>query len=113
MLSHSRSLATTKDSNLLHLLNFFQFLSSRALTRAAGELAIHSDRHAACFCARRTLELAVSWLYAHNSAFKLPYRTVLRASIYAASLRLQVGDALFSKAKLVDVLTEIPERAVA
>lgn len=113
MLSHSHSLATTKDSNLLYLLNFFKILPSRALTRTAGELAIHSNRHAACFCAERTLELAASWLYAHNLAFTLPYRTALRASIHTASLRLQVGEALFSKAKLADVLTETPERVVA
>lgn len=66
-----------------------------------GEQAIHSDPRAACFYARRTLELAVSWLYAHDPAFKLPYQDNLSALIHAPSFRLQAGDALFTKAKLV------------
>ncbi|KVU60482.1 DEAD/DEAH box helicase family protein [Burkholderia cepacia] len=65
------------------------------------ELAIYSDPRAACFYARRGLELAVAWLYAHDKAFKQPYQDTLSAFIFEPSFRAQVGDALFTKAKLI------------
>ncbi|WP_299345474.1 DEAD/DEAH box helicase family protein [uncultured Pseudoxanthomonas sp.] len=65
------------------------------------ELAVHSDPRTACFYARRSLELAVSWLYAHDKAFKPPYQDNLSALIFEPSFRQQVGNALFTKAKLI------------
>lgn len=38
------------------------------------EAAVHTDPRTACFYARRTLELAVSWAYKHDAELKLPYR---------------------------------------
>lgn len=65
------------------------------------ERAVYSDPRTACFYARRGLELAVAWLYAHDKAFKQPYQDTLSAFIFAPSFRAQVGDALFTKAKLI------------
>lgn len=65
------------------------------------EQAVHSDPRTACFYARRTLELAVAWLYAHDKAFRQPYQDTLSALIFEPSFRTQVGDALFTKAKLI------------
>ena len=65
------------------------------------ELAIYSDPRTACFYARRSLELAVAWLYAHDKTFKLPYQDNLSALIFEPSFRQQVGNALFTKAKLI------------
>ena len=65
------------------------------------EASAHSDARAACFYARRALELAVTWLYTHDKAFKLPYQDNLNALIYEPSFRTGVGDALFTKARLI------------
>ncbi|MBB6580351.1 DEAD/DEAH box helicase family protein [Ralstonia solanacearum] len=83
----------------------FSFLQSEwgGLHEAAhrAERAVHSDPRAACFYARRCLELATAWLYAHDKAFKQPYQDTLSAFIFEPSFRAQVGDALFTKTKLI------------
>lgn len=65
------------------------------------EQAIHHDPRTACFYARRGLELGVAWLYAHDKAFKVPYQDNLSAFLHEPSFRREVGDALFTKAKLI------------
>lgn len=65
------------------------------------EQAVYSDPRTACFYARRSLELGVAWLYAHDKSFKVPYQDNLSAFIFEPSFRQQVGDALFTKAKLI------------
>ena len=65
------------------------------------ESAVHSDARASCFYARRALELAVDWLFKHDGAFKLPYQDNLSALIHEPSFRQGVGDALFTKARLI------------
>lgn len=65
------------------------------------EQAVHHDPRTACFYARRGLELGVAWLYAHDKSFKVPYQDNLSAFIFEPSFRQQVGDALFTKAKLI------------
>ena len=65
------------------------------------ENAVHSDARASCFYARRTLELAVDWLFKHDKAFKLPYQNNLSALIHEPTFRQGVGDALFTKARLI------------
>lgn len=83
----------------------FQFLSSEwpALFESASKAEgnIHSDPRSACFYARRSLEIAVTWLYKHDKAFKLPYQNRLSALIHEPSFRQGVGDALFTKARLI------------
>ena len=61
----------------------------------------NSDPRAACFYARRTLEMAVAWLYTHDKTFRLPYQDNLSALIHEPSFRQGVGDALFTKARLI------------
>lgn len=61
----------------------------------------HADARSACFYARRALELAVSWLYTHDKALKLPYQDNLSALIHEPSFQQVVGSSLFTKARLV------------
>ena len=61
----------------------------------------NTDARASCFYARRTLELAVDWLYKHDKAFRLPYQDQLSALIHEPSFRQVVGEALFTKARLI------------
>ncbi|WP_139558345.1 DEAD/DEAH box helicase family protein [Methylotetracoccus oryzae] len=68
--------------------------------RKAEELA-NTDPRASCFYARRTLELAVAWLYKHERALRLPYQDSLSALIHEPTFRQTVGDALFTKARLI------------
>lgn len=61
----------------------------------------NSDARTSCFHARRTLEIAVAWLYKHDKAFRLPYQDTLNALIHEPSFRNSVGEALFAKAKVI------------
>ena len=83
----------------------FAFLQSEwsLLFEAAikAEGMANTDARASCFYARRTLELAVDWLYKHDKAFRLPYQDQLSALIHEPSFRQVVGDALFTKARLI------------
>ncbi len=83
----------------------FTFLQSEwsALYAAASkaEAMANTDARASCFYARRTLELAVGWLYKHDPALRLPYQDHLSALIHEPSFRATVGDAVFTKAKLI------------
>jgi type I restriction enzyme R subunit len=60
-----------------------------------------SDPRAACFYARRTLEQAVEWLYAHDSSLVAPYDTTLAARLHEPTFRRAVPQDLFLKARLV------------
>jgi len=65
------------------------------------EGAAHSDARTACFYARRTLELAVAWMYAHDKTLRVPYQDNLSAFIHEPCFKQTVGDALFTKARLI------------
>ena len=65
------------------------------------EKPVIPDPRTACFYARRTLELAVAWLYKSDSALKLPYQDNLSALIHEPSFKATVGQKLFIKAKLI------------
>lgn len=67
---------------------------------ARAEASVYADPRAACFYARRTLELVVKWVYAHDREVKLPYQDHLIALIHEPSLREVAGPAVFTKAKL-------------
>lgn len=83
----------------------FAFLQSEwstlygAASKAEG--MANTDARTACFYARRTLELAVDWLYKHDPSLRLPYQDHLSALIHEPSFRATVGDAVFTKAKLI------------
>ncbi len=66
----------------------------------AEEMA-NTDSRTSCFYARRTLELAVDWLYKHDKSMRLPYQDHLSALIHEPSFKATAGDAVFTKAKLI------------
>jgi len=70
-----------------------------AATKA--ESLVYPDPRASCFYARRAVELAVAWLYKHDSALKLPYQDHLNALIYEPTFRKAVGEAVFNKARVI------------
>jgi len=71
---------------------------------AKAEAAVHADSRTACFYARRALELAVSWAYKHDAALKLPYQDNLSALIHEPSFKQAAGEAVFSKARVINTL---------
>lgn len=83
----------------------FAFLQSEwplffeAATKAEG--LANADARASCFYTRRTLELAVAWMYAHDQSLRRPYQDNLSAFIHEPSFKSTVGDALFTKARLI------------
>ncbi|MCC7242385.1 MAG: DEAD/DEAH box helicase family protein [Acidobacteria bacterium] len=71
---------------------------------ARGEFAVHRDPRTACFYARRALELAVAWAYKHDAALRLPYQDNLSALIHEPSFKQTAGEAVFSKARVINTL---------
>ncbi len=63
--------------------------------------AVHPDPRTACFYARRALELTVNWLYQYDEALTLPYQENLSALVHEPSFKRLVGEALFTKARLI------------
>uniref|UniRef100_UPI002621D6AC DEAD/DEAH box helicase family protein n=1 Tax=Accumulibacter sp. TaxID=2053492 RepID=UPI002621D6AC len=86
----------------------FSFLEREwpAVLEAASraEAAAHADPRSACFYARRALELAVAWAYKHDAALKLPYQDNLSALIHEPSFKQAAGEAVFSKARVINTL---------
>jgi type I restriction enzyme R subunit len=68
------------------------------------EGAVYPDPRTACFYARRTLELAVAWMYKHDSALRLPYQENLSALIHEPTFKTTAGEAVFSKVRLINTL---------
>ncbi len=68
---------------------------------AKAESFVYADPRAACFYARRALELAVAWLYKHDDALHLPYQDHLSALIFEPTFRDTVGTAVFNKARVI------------
>lgn len=68
---------------------------------AKSESLAHSDPRAACFYARRSLEIAVYWLYRADPALKLPYQENLSALLHEPTFKNAAGDSIFSKASLI------------
>ena len=71
---------------------------------ARAEASLHGDPRTACFYARRTLELAVSWAYKHDEALWLPYQDNLSALIHEPSFKQAAGEVVFSKARVINTL---------
>ncbi len=91
----------------------FEFLRAEfvAVAEAAGkaeELA-HWDPRAACFYARRALEVAVQWAYKADASLTLPYQENLSALIHDPSFKAVAGPAVFNKAR---VITQLGNQAV-
>ena len=60
-----------------------------------------TDPRAACFYARRTLELTVNWLYAHDPTLALPYDDTLSALIHEPTFRKLVPQEVFVKTRVI------------
>jgi len=73
-----------------------------AATKA--EAQVHADPRTACFYARRALELAMGWAYKYDAALKLPYQDNLSALIHEPSFKQTAGEAVFSKARVINTL---------
>jgi len=71
------------------------------------ESMANTDARTACFYTRRALELAIAWLYKYEPALKLPYQDHLSALIHEPSFRKLVGEAVFTKTKLIKDLGNI------
>ncbi|MBL0163845.1 MAG: DEAD/DEAH box helicase family protein [Xanthomonadales bacterium] len=86
----------------------FVFLSGEwpqvASAAMRAEALAYPDPRAACFYARRALELAVAWSYKHDPALKLPYQDNLSALIHEPSFKTAAGEAVFTKARLIVTL---------
>ena len=83
----------------------FQFLSTEWTdlrdSAEKAEALVHTDPRAACFYARRALELAVVWIYTHDPALTLPYQDNLSALIHDPAFKSLVEPRLFAKARLI------------
>ena len=83
----------------------FRFLALEwpALHESAGraEAYVNGDPRSACFYARRTLELVVEWLYAHDASLKRPYQDTLAALLHEPTFKNGIGPARFAKARLI------------
>jgi len=76
---------------------------------ARAEAAVNADPRTACFYARRTLELLMTWLFKHDPALRLPYQDNLSALIHEPTFKQVAGEAVFSKAR---VIVKLGNRAV-
>ena len=65
------------------------------------EALAHTDPRTSCFYARRTLELAVAWLYRSDPSLRLPYDDSLSSLIHAPEFRKVADQALLTKTKLI------------
>ena len=69
------------------------------------EAACHTDPRTACFYARRTLELAVAWLYRAEAgaggSLRMPYKADLSAFLFEPSFKQLVGAALHAKMDVI------------
>lgn len=77
------------------------------------EQAALTDPRTACFYARRTLELAVVWLFqaegGRSGRLQMPYKPDLSAFLFEPSFKVLVGPALHAK---MDVVRRIGNNAV-
>jgi type I restriction enzyme R subunit len=65
---------------------------------------VHGDPRTSCFYVRRALEVAVSWMYKHDPALRLPYQDNLSALIHEPTFKQTAGEAVFNKARVIVML---------
>src|SRR5256885_15304032 len=65
------------------------------------ESLARGDARSCCFYSRRTLELAIHWLYEHDAELKRPYDDNLSALIYEQTFRENLTQDLFLKVKTI------------
>ncbi|MBX9772391.1 MAG: DUF4145 domain-containing protein [Candidatus Obscuribacterales bacterium] len=71
----------------------------KAATKA--ELSVNYDPRAACFHARRTLEIAVQWIFTNDSSVRRPYDDQLNALIHENTFRRLLSNDLFLKIRTI------------
>jgi type I restriction enzyme R subunit len=71
---------------------------------ARAEAAMPRDPRGACFYSRRALELAVTWAFRADPSLRLPYQDNLSALIHEPTFKAAAGEAVFSKAKVINTL---------
>lgn len=83
----------------------FAFLQSEwpevAAAALRAEALAHPDPRAACFYARRALELLVHWAYKYDSSLKLPYQDNLQALLHEPTFKKAADVAVFSKTQII------------
>ncbi len=79
----------------------------------SAEAAALGDPRAACFYARRTLELVVAWLFqaegGRNGCLRMPYKADLSAFLFEPSFQQLVGSTVHAK---MDVIRRLGNQAV-
>ncbi|MGW6870974.1 DEAD/DEAH box helicase family protein [Streptomyces xanthophaeus] len=65
------------------------------------ERLIHHDPRAACFYARRAVEIAARWMYDKDSSLSEPYKKDLAAMLHEPSFRQLVGPTVNAKMDLI------------
>lgn len=85
-------------SNFSFLTDEWNNLGKAALK---AELSVNFDPRAACFHARRTLELAVQWIYANDNSVRRPYDDQLNALIHETTFRRLLSNDLFLKVRTI------------
>ncbi|EEE47200.1 DEAD/DEAH box helicase family protein [Roseibium alexandrii] len=73
------------------------------------ETLVNGDPRASAFYARRTLEIAVKWIFKHDASLNFPYQDNLSALVHEPTFKRAAGDAIISKARLI---IKIGNRAV-
>ena len=68
---------------------------------ARAEALALADPRAAAFYTRRSLELAVAWLYRFDRRLTRPYQDTLAALVHEPTFRAATGNAVFFKARLL------------
>lgn len=86
------------DSNFTFLESEFPSLAEAA---KLAEKAVFPDPHAACFHCRRTLELAVHWLYRMEPSLQLPYEQTLNALLHEPTFQKLLPERIFAKTRLI------------
>ena len=83
----------------------FTFLKNEWLEIAqsarAAEKLIYTDQCTACFHARRTLELAVDWIYEHDEELTFPYDDQLSSKIHDTNFKNNLPPQVFVKVNYV------------
>ena len=89
---------TANHSNFAFLQSEWPELYAEA---ARAEHALARDPRTACFYARRTLELAVAWLFRADPSLKTPYKPDLSAFLFEPSFKVLVGPPLHAKMDVI------------
>lgn len=93
-----------KNSNFSFLKEHWAFLLQDA--QQVENYALRDPRAASIY-ARRTLEIALKWLYANDTALKAPYEKKLAAMLYEPTFKANIKPALFKDIKVIHQLGNI------